>query len=160
MKKIFVLNEGHQPRPGDLTFLYNDGGRKDAGYKGHAGDCFVRSVCIATGRDYNEVYDLVNEYCKDERQTKRMKSRSSSRTGVHTKTSKIIFKALGFEWTPTMFIGSGCKVHLRGSELPEGTFIARVSRHWCAIIDGVIHDTHDPSRDGTRCVYGYWRQTK
>jgi hypothetical protein len=21
--------------------------------------------------------------------------------------------------------------------------------------DGVIHDIHDPSRDGTRCVYGY-----
>jgi|SRR5262245_25045412 len=25
-----------------------------------------------------------------------------------------------------------------------------------AVIDGVIHDTHDCSRDGTRCVYGYF----
>jgi hypothetical protein len=25
------------------------------------------------------------------------------------------------------------------------------------VIDGVIHDTHDPGRDGTRAVYGYWR---
>jgi hypothetical protein len=24
------------------------------------------------------------------------------------------------------------------------------------VIDGVIHDTFDPSRGGTRCVYGYW----
>jgi hypothetical protein len=24
-------------------------------------------------------------------------------------------------------------------------------------IDGVIHDTHDPSLRGTRCVYGYWQ---
>jgi hypothetical protein len=24
-------------------------------------------------------------------------------------------------------------------------------------IDGVIHDTHDPSRNGTRFVYGYWQ---
>jgi hypothetical protein len=31
-----------------------------------------------------------------------------------------------------------------------------VSKHYCAVIDGVIHDTSDPSRDGTRCVYGYW----
>ena len=26
--------------------------------------------------------------------------------------------------------------------------------------DGVVHDTYDPSRDGTRCVYGYWRILK
>jgi hypothetical protein len=25
-----------------------------------------------------------------------------------------------------------------------------------AVIDGVIHDTYDPSRDGKRCVYGYF----
>jgi hypothetical protein len=31
------------------------------------------------------------------------------------------------------------------------------SRHLVAVIDGVIHDTHDCSRDGTRCVYGYFQ---
>jgi hypothetical protein len=40
--------------------------------------------------------------------------------------------------------------------LPNGRLIARCSRHLVAVIDGVIHDTHDSSRDGTRCVYGYW----
>ena len=25
------------------------------------------------------------------------------------------------------------------------------------MIDGVIHDTYDPTRGGTRCVYGYWK---
>ena len=34
----------------------------------------------------------------------------------------------------------------------------RLSRHITAVVDGVIHDTHDPSRKGTRCVYGYWYQ--
>jgi hypothetical protein len=143
-----------------MKFNYNDGGRKEAGYKGDASDCFVRSVCIAGDYSYQHIYDLVNDYCQHERQTKTMRSRSSSRTGVHTKTSKIIFDALGFEWTPTMFIGSGCKVHLREKELPKGVIIARVSKHWCAIIDGVIHDTHNPDRDGTRCVYGYWRKSE
>jgi len=33
-----------------------------------------------------------------------------------------------------------------------------VWRHLTAVIDGVIHDTHDPSRDGTRSVYGYYSQ--
>ena len=56
-----------------------------------------------------------------------------------------------------MKIGSGCRVHLRERELPSGRLIVSVSRHMVAVIDGVIHDTHDPSRGGTRCVYGYWQ---
>ena len=55
-----------------------------------------------------------------------------------------------------MAIGSGCKVHLRADELPSGRLIVSVSKHLTAVIDGVIHDNHDPSRDGTRCVYGYF----
>jgi hypothetical protein len=55
-----------------------------------------------------------------------------------------------------MTIGSGCRVHLRADELPGGPIVARTSRHFVAVIDGVIHDTHDPSRGGDRCVYGIW----
>ena len=56
-----------------------------------------------------------------------------------------------------MGIGTGCKVHLRKDELPMGRIIVALSKHYAAVIDGVVHDTHDPSRSGTRCVYGYWR---
>jgi len=31
-----------------------------------------------------------------------------------------------------------------------------LSRHLTTVIDGVIYDTYDPSREGTRCVYGYY----
>ena len=55
-----------------------------------------------------------------------------------------------------MAIGSGCTVHLRADELPPGRLIVGVSRHTTAVINGVVHDTHDPTRGGTRCVYGYW----
>jgi hypothetical protein len=34
--------------------------------------------------------------------------------------------------------------------------VVRCSKHTVGVIDGVVHDTHDQSRDGTRCVYGYW----
>ena len=64
---------------------------------------------------------------------------------------------LGFVWTPTMQIGSGCQVHLTADELPSGRLVCNVSKHQVAVIDGVIYDTHDCSRKGTRCVYGYWR---
>jgi len=66
-------------------------------------------------------------------------------------------RELGYEWVPTMGQGTGCQVHLRADELPSGRIIARVTRHLCAVIDGVIYDTGNPSRGGTRCVYGYWR---
>jgi hypothetical protein len=60
------------------------------------------------------------------------------------------------KWTPTMQIGLGCKVHLKPDELPQGRLVVCVSRHYTAVIDGVIHDNHDCSRDETRCVYGYY----
>ena len=66
---------------------------------------------------------------------------------------------LGFEWNPTMQIGSGCKVHLHDGELPLDRLVVAVSKQYTAVIDGVIHDIYDPSRDGERCVYGYWRLT-
>jgi hypothetical protein len=65
----------------------------------------------------------------------------------------------GWKWTATMGIGTGCTVHLRADELPSGRIIATVSGHLVAVVDGVVHDTHDPTRDGTRCVYGYYRET-
>jgi hypothetical protein len=63
--------------------------------------------------------------------------------------------SLGLRWVPTMQIGQGCKVHLRRDELPQKGRLV-LSRHAAAVIDGVLHDTYDCSRGGTRCVYGYW----
>lgn len=57
-----------------------------------------------------------------------------------------------------MFIGSGCRVHLKADELPKGVVIVSLSKHIAAVKNGVIHDLSDCSRDGTRCVYGYWRK--
>jgi hypothetical protein len=93
-----------------------------------------------------------------QRITKRQPRRGSARTGIYRPTIRQVLDDLGWTWTPTMKIGSGCTVHLRAGELPTGRLIVNVSRHMVAVIDGVIHDTHDPSRDGTRCVYGYWKQ--
>lgn len=65
---------------------------------------------------------------------------------------------LGWTWIPTMGVGTGCKVHMAAGELPMGRIIVKVSKHYSTVIDGVIHDAFDPSRNGTRCVYGYWRK--
>ena len=111
-----------------------------------------------------------------ERRTKHRRTRGrTARNGVYTtrKWFKDYMASLGWTWTPTMHIGSGCTVHLADGELPMGRLIVSVSRHLTAVIDGVIRDTYDPQRGerfrngpngeyirlgGGRCVYGYWRE--
>jgi hypothetical protein len=137
-------------------WIYDDGGRADAGYRGKTGDCGVRAIAIATGLPYQEVYWAINEFAKKERLTRRHPKRSNSRTGIHPKTMHRFFESIGWQWTPTMTIGSGTTVHLTAGELPAGRLVVRCSKHYTAMIDGLIHDTYDPSRDGTRAVYGYW----
>ena len=66
------------------------------------------------------------------------------------------FSEHGWRWVPCMTIGSGCKVHLRADELPDGNLIVRLSRHLACVRNGVLHDNHDSSRGGTRCCYGYY----
>ena len=147
----------------NLKLKVNDGGRSAAGYKGKAGDCVVRSIAIVTGMNYQKVYqDLynANEKFRINSKTKLAKSlkqkNDSPRTGTHRIVLKKYLEKLGWKWTPTMFIGQGCKVHLKKEELPNGTLIVSCSKHITVVKNGVLHDTYDCSRNGTRCVYGYW----
>jgi hypothetical protein len=143
-----------------VRFQFNDGGRAEAGYKGFTSDCVCRAIAIATQKPYKEVYNLINEFAKTEKITKSKRSRSSARTGVRKETVRKIMEHLGWEWIPTMQIGQGCNVHLSDGELPMGRLVVTVSGHETAVIDGVINDTYDCSRDGKRCVYGYYKDTR
>lgn len=169
-----------------MKFQYDDGGRESAGFKGSSGDCVVRAVAIATEQPYQVVYDALSEGCRTQRLTKRSKRKASARNGVNVRRKwfRDYMKSLGWKWTPTMHIGSGCKVHLTDGELPNGRLIVSVSKHYTTVIDGVVHDTHDPQREihtvepdrgqtlksgqwrnpngicsiQRRCVYGYWHK--
>lgn len=141
----------------------NDGGRVQAGFKGGVGDCVVRSIAIAAKLPYIKVYEdlrIANaNYAalRNDRLAKRLNNMGSSpRNGNHRNVFHDYIVNLGFDWVPTMKVGAGCRVHLRPSELPQGVLIVKVSKHLTTIIDGVIQDTHDPSRGGKRCVYGYY----
>jgi hypothetical protein len=147
-----------------IAWIRNDGGREAAGFTGKAGDCVARAVAIASRRPYAEVYKRLADGNATQRVTKHSNkssaNRRTARNGIYTtrKWFRDYMTELGFEWVPTMQVGQGCKVHLQSAELPLGRIICKVSRHYVAMIDGVIHDTYDPSRGGKRCVYGYWRQ--
>jgi hypothetical protein len=140
------------PAPLTDVWTYNDGGRRDAGFRGDTCDCVTRAFAIATARPYRDVYDDLSA-----RMAATGKPRSA-RNGIPTKVMRAYMADEGWVWHPIMRIGSGTTVHLRADELPDGIIVARCSRHVCAVIDGVIHDTYDPSRGGTRAVYGYWAE--
>jgi hypothetical protein len=140
------------------SFIYNDGGRKDAGFSGSTRDCVCRAIAIASQHSYQEIYNLINEFSKNERNGIRKSKYSSARSGVYKYTQQKVMEKLGGRWTPLMTIGSGCRVHLTPAELPSsGRYVLVVSKHLCAWIDGNLHDTYDCSKDGTRCVYGYYK---
>jgi len=145
-----------------IHFVKDDGGRAAAGFKGDAGDCVARAVAIASGRGYSTVYNDLAAINAAMRKTKRRKKGSvgsvTARDGIYmqSKLFKDYMARLGFRWVSTMAIGSGCKVHLRADELPAGRLVVRLSRHAAAVVDRVLHDNHDCSREGTRGVYGYW----
>ncbi len=141
-----------------MPFRHDDGGRALAGYKGTTTDCVTRAIAIATGNSYQEVYDALNELSKLERTGKKKKHISNSRLGVYRVTYQRYLLSLGWTWTPTMSIGSGCRFHLSSGELPAGRLVVCLSGHLTAVIDGVIHDVENPSRNGTRCVYGYYKR--
>ena len=141
-----------------MDFIYNDGGRLAAGYKGEAGDCVVRAVAIATEQPYTAVYEALSAGSRAQRKSKRTRGKVSARNGVNVRRKwfRDYMTSLGWEWTPTMGIGTGCKVHLHDGELPGGRLVVSVSRHYTTVIDGVIYDTVNPRRGNYRCVYGYW----
>lgn len=128
--------------------VIDDGGRSVSGFRGDADDCVVRAIAIATGTEYRRVY----------RDLQRLGARSP-RNGVLKKYYGAYLLALGWRWVPLMAIGTGCQTHLKPSEFTvanKTTAIVRLSRHLSVVRHGRIHDTFDPSRGGTRCVYGYW----
>lgn len=128
-----------------MDWVYDDGGRGRY-FKGrNVRDCVVRSLAIASRNDYRYVYDLARKVSGD-----------TPRNGVKAKHCHQLAALLGGRWVPCCGIGVKNRVHLVDSELPQGRIVCRVSGHLTAVIEGVIHDNHDPSRNGTRMVYGYW----
>lgn len=174
MEKAIVERGACWDGSASMKVVYSDGGRAEDGWKGKAGDCVVRAIAIATCTPYQDVYDALwkmnASFMESSRSkvAKRIREKGATpRNGNFKHVYRPYLESLGWQWVPTMGIGTGCKVHLCEGELPSGRVIARVTKHLCAVIDGVIHDTYDPQRvtifvkDGKqrlahRCVYGYF----
>jgi len=64
-------------------------------------------------------------------------------------------KSLGWNYVST---AKDQKVYLRADSLPRGRLIVGIRRHLVAVIDHVIHDTHDCGCAGRVRVENYWTE--
>ena len=104
-----------------LLFQYRDGGRSAAGYRGKVRDCATRAIAIATQSTYQDIYRALAEEAAAEQNALR---RNHPRMGLRKNTVKRYLGRIGWRWTATMRIGSGCKTHLRSGELPSAPWHA------------------------------------
>ena len=130
-----------------MRIKINDGGRSKYFKAAKVSDCVVRAVAIVTGRDYKEVYDEIRKLIGH-----------TPRNGVFKQDSKKVMSHYGGQWVSCMRVGQGTRTHLADGEIPmDKRLVCCLSKHVTTVIDGVINDTYDPSRGGTRTVYGYWQ---
>ena len=141
-----------------LTYVYDGGGRAEAGYRGHAGDCGTRAWAIALGIDYETARHELMEHtgrwldksrAKEAREARRRGIRRSVRNGIWKPPMQMMAAAHGWLWVPLKHIGSTETWHLNcvtAERLGADTFVATLSRHYCAVRDGVVRDSHDPRR--------------
>ena len=127
-----------------MTYQFNDGGRKQAGYKGTAGDCGARAMAIALQLDYKTVYQELAQANKDHGKAK------SARNGMSKDIYSEVLKRYGWVWTSAPKF-DGRKA--RSTDMPQGRVIAQQAGHYVAVIDGVVQDIWNCTH---KMVYGYW----
>jgi len=157
----------------ETMFTYNDGGMYACGDKfadftsrqkvgrmdNVAAQDHIRAIAIASELSWVKVKEEYNQFYDEhgKKSKKKIIACSTSRQLEHAKCVKaFVEEVLGWKWVPVMKIGSGVKMHCRRNELPRGNLILRCSKYYMASVDGVIHDSYDFTRAGTRAVYGYW----
>ena len=127
-----------------MNFIFNDGGRKEAGYKGSAGDCAARAMSIALNIPYKTAYSELAKANKDHGKAK------SARNGISKDIYSDVLKLHGWFWNPSpKFIGRKAKC----KDMPIGTVIARQAGHYVTVVNGIPQDTWDSSE---KMVYGFW----
>ena len=151
MNKQVTNNQEVQQGAG-TGYAYNDGGRRQAGYKGEAGDCVVRAIAVALQLPYAQVRkDLMAETekwlttgrdSKAKRATrKRLKGGYSVRNGVRPEVYESYIKAQG--WKPVPGV-SAANVYL--DTVPSkfaANCICKTRKHLVAVTDNVVQDTWD-----------------
>jgi len=123
-------------------YIYDDGGRRKAGYRRQANDCVVRAIAIASEMPYESIRTALEAMAKAQ-------SRQCVDKGVFRETFHPLLTDMGWHyegpWMPTPIW-----------DIPLGRVICRLQHHLVAVIDGMPHDTHNAFRGKKRDILAYY----
>lgn len=122
-----------------MQYQYNDGGRSAVFNTPGNNDCVTRAIAILTGRPYMEIWGGIIA-------TGTVKKNGSVLT-FNPKFQEYA-QSLGLTWVPITN-------HLKDIRFPKRA-AAQLNGHMVAIIDGVMHDTYNPSPAGLKTCHGFW----
>ena len=133
-----------------LSYEYDDGGRRDAGYKGDTGDCVVRAIAIVTGKPYKEVYRVMatemkahgytasgNAYATSEKKLKTPRKRGQ------LTVRKVQDKVKGMFGFKKVSLSRGVRPTFEEAHREYGDCLASTTKHVVALKDGALRDTWD-----------------
>ena len=142
-----------------MKYQYNDGGRAAAGFKGTTRDCGCRAFAIATGFDYEKVYQELSDinihknkvlvWKNGEYVRKTRRKKKTARHGISRKALRQLCVKYGWEYIDMPIYSATI------NDLPKGTVIAEQDRHIVTVIDNIAQDTWDSTK---KVVFGYWRK--
>lgn len=156
LKIVAVLVDGGRRRLiternvpcGLIGYVFDDGGRKKAGYKGRTTDCIVRAIAIATQLPYEEVYKRIADMRykwgysrtgKGGRLPVRPMPQGFRRPKKETRMKRYM-KAFGFQ---KVRLPRGPKPTYTEAYKKYGNCIVKTTKHICALREGALHDTFD-----------------
>ena len=119
-----------------VGFIKDDGGRKDAGYKGATGDCVVRALAIMSDRTYKECYDA----CASANKLFNPSRAASARNGVNHNAWHYVFSYLGFADTG---IQASDELSITDAYNRFGDCVVEIPQHLLAVKGGYVVDAWD-----------------
>ena len=165
--KVYGPREGLTP----LDFMFSDGGRELAGYKGDAGDCVTRAISTAIAWESDSRYEYekhrselmkrMSSWRKTSRSKKAKATKSNSvRNGTPQEVYRPYLEDLGWERVSLVKFGDPTRKEMVKEDIPDGVVILEVSKHLVACVRHAVFDTWD-CREATIFVEGFaTRETK
>ena len=130
-----------------IGYVYNDGGRAAANYRGDTGDCVVRAIAIAGDYDYRHVYDAMGEAMREAGWARSgnayalARGRTRTRGQPHARdVQHQVIQEFGFVKAP--FVRGPRPTYTEAHER-HGICIAKTTKHVAALRDGALQDTFD-----------------
>ena len=127
-----------------INYEYNDGGRAQAGFKGDAGDCQVRAICIATDLTYKKVYDTIAKTFKKHDYPQSANVYKIGRKKPGKRNPRIIqddiLKGFGFK---KVKLGKGSRPTYTEAYEEFGNCIVTTTKHFTSLVDEALQDTFD-----------------